>query len=224
MKYLFFIAALFFATYNTQAQDVRKVGPFNELVIKGKLDVYLEKGETEQVLIEGMGEDEGDLNISLQGGQLKLSLIDGWIKDDRRLRLRVQYVDLSRIRVLAGAILDSRETLTGDRLEVKAGSGADVELDIAVKSLEASAIEGAQLELTGTAQSQYVSTATGGQYNAMQLAVDRTEVRANTGGEARVVANTMLDATANTGGVVRYSGDPEEKYTKSNLAGEIRRY
>ncbi|MEL7222382.1 MAG: hypothetical protein AAGJ93_13755, partial [Bacteroidota bacterium] len=61
MKYLFIIAALF-ATYTIQAQDVRKVGPFNELVIKGKLDVYLEKGETEQILIEGAGEDEGDLN------------------------------------------------------------------------------------------------------------------------------------------------------------------
>ncbi|MEL7222972.1 MAG: DUF2807 domain-containing protein, partial [Bacteroidota bacterium] len=159
-----------------------------------------------------------------QGGQLKLSLVDGWIKDNRRLRVRVQYVDLGKIRVLAGALLDSRETISRDRLEIKAGSGAEVELDIAVNTLEASAIEGAQLELSGMAQSQYASTATGGQYDATQLAVDRTEVRANTGGEARVVANTMLDATANTGGVIRYAGDPEEKYTKSNLAGEIRKY
>jgi hypothetical protein len=223
MKHLIIVIALL-ATFTMQAQDIRKVGPFDELVIKGKLEVYLEKGDTEQIIIEGMGDDEDELNISLQGRELKLSLIDGWIKEDRRLRLRVQYLDLSKIRVLAGAILDSREILTGDRLEIKAGSGADVELKIEVNTLEASAIEGAQLELSGTADAQYVSTATGGQYDASQLSVDRTEVRANTGGEARVVANVALDATANTGGVIRYSGDPEEKYTKSNLAGEIRRY
>jgi hypothetical protein len=223
MKHLLIAIALL-ATFTIQAQDIRKVGPFDEIVIKGKLDVYLEKGDTEQVIIEGMGDDEDELNIILQGRELKLSLMDGWIKDDRRLRLRIQYRDLSKIRVLAGAILDSREIITADRLEIKVGSGADVELKIEVNTLEASAIEGARLELSGTTNTQYASTATGGQYDASELTANRTEVRANTGGEARVVANEALDATANTGGVVRYSGDPEEKYTKSNLAGEIRRY
>jgi hypothetical protein len=212
------------AFFNVQAQETRQVGPFNELVIKGKLEVMLEQGDTDQIIIEDSNVSEGDLNISLQGGTLKLSLVDGWLKGERGLRVTVRYHNLREIRVLAGATLESRETIVADRLEVKAGSGAQVDLTLEVNTLEAGAVEGAQLDLRGTANSQYASAATGGKYDGSRLECARTEAKANTGGEVTVVANAALDATANTGGRIRYIGEPAEKYTKSNLAGDIRGY
>lgn len=206
------------------AQETRQVGPFHELVVSGKLDVDLEQGETEQIIIESDDYPEGELNLSLRGGRLKLSLVDGWIKGDRRLRVRVQYRTLSSIRVTAGATLESRELITADRLEIKAGSGAEVDLEIEAHTLEAGAVEGAHLELSGNVRNQTASAATGGQYDASRLIADRTDVKANTGGEAYVVAREHLDAVANTGGQVKYSGNPSQKYTRSNLAGEIRQY
>lgn len=222
MKYLLFIFLL--ATQITYAQETRQIGPFNSLTISGKLEVYLEQGETDQVIIESTDYPEGELNISLKGSTLKLSLVDGWIKGDQRLRLRVQYRSLDEIRVLAGAAVSSREVITADRLELKAGSGAEVDLQLEVHTLEAAATEGARVELSGTVKNQYATANTGGEYDASRLASDRTEVKSNTGGLARVVANEHLDAVANTGGRIQYSGDPQEKYTRSNLAGEIRGY
>lgn len=220
MKKLLF--ALLFVTQLVQAQETRQVGPFNEIIVSGKLEVYLEQGEIDQIIIEDDDYPEGELNIGLRGGTLKLSLVDGWIKGDRRLRLRVQYRSLGSIRVLAGAALTSREVLTGERLTIKAGSGAEVELEVEVSTLEASASEGARLELSGSTQRQYATATTGGEYDAEQLAAEYTEVKANTGGEAYVVANEELDAVANTAGRIRYSGNPTQKYTRSNLAGDIR--
>jgi len=222
MKYLLFIFLL--ATQITYAQETRQIGPFNSLTISGKLEVYLEQGETDQVIIESTDYPEGELNISLKGSTLKLSLVDGWIKGDQRLRLRVQYRNLDEIRVLAGASLSSREVITADRLELKAGSGAEVDLELEVHTLESAATEGARVELSGSVKNQYATANTGGEYDASRLSSDRTEVKSNTGGLARVVANEHLDAVANTGGRIQYSGDPQEKYTRSNLAGEIRGY
>ena len=222
MKYLLFVLLL--ATQISYAQETRHIGPFKGLIVSGKLEVYLEHGETDQVIIESTDYPEGELNISLKGSTLKLSLVDGWIKDDRRLRLRVQYRNLDEIRVLAGATLSSREVITADRLELKVGSGAEVDLELEVHTLEAAATEGANVELSGTVKNQYATANTGGEYDASRLSSDHTEVKSNTGGLARVVANEHLDAVANTGGRIQYSGDPQEKYTRSNLAGEIRGY
>ncbi|MGH1433701.1 MAG: head GIN domain-containing protein [Lewinella sp.] len=222
MRYLLFVFLLATQITYAQAQETRQIGPFTGLVVSGKLEVYLEHGETDQIIIESTDYPEGELNISLKGSTLKLSLVDGWIKGDRRLRLRVQYRNLDEIRVLAGAALSSREILTADRLELKAGSGAEVDLQLEVHTLEAAATEGANVELSGTVKNQYATANTGGEYDASRLSSDRTDVKSNTGGLARVVANEHLDAVANTGGRIQYSGDPQEKYTRSNLAGEIR--
>ncbi|MEL6655604.1 MAG: head GIN domain-containing protein [Bacteroidota bacterium] len=219
MKQLPLLLLVFLANM-LSAQDTRQIGPFNELVVTGKLDVTLVQGETEQVVID-TDRYEDDINLSLRGGRLKLSLVDGWVKGDRRLRVTVHYRDLSEIRVTAGAELESEAVIVADQLEIKAGSGAEVDLELEVHTLEAGAVEGAVLELSGSVKNQYASAATGGMYNATRLAADRTEVKANTGGEARVVAMEHLDAVANTGGHIHYSGNPSQKYTRTNLAGDI---
>ena len=116
------------------------------------------------------------------------------------------------------------DTFTSDRLELKTGSGAALFIDVAVSTLEASVSEGGILDIAGDAERQYVSASTGGEYLGKDLDAAHTEVRANTGGEATIVAKTYLSATANTGGTIIYKGNPEEKYTKTSLAGEIRAY
>ena len=143
MKQLPLLLLVFLANL-LSAQDTRQVGPFNELVVTGKLDVTLVQGETGQVIIDS-DRYEDDININLRGGRLKLSLVDGWVKGDRRLRVTVQYTDLTEIRVTAGAELESETVIVADQLEIKAGSGAEVDLELEVHTLEAGAVEGAVL-------------------------------------------------------------------------------
>ena len=223
MRKLFFALSLI-SVFSLSAQTSRSMGPFNELVVSGKLDVLLVPGDTEEVIIYEEGHGEGQVNISIKGGTLKLNLLDGWLKGDRRIPVKVIYKDLRKIRVLAGAELQSDNPIVADQFEIKVGSGAEVELKLEVGSLEAGVTEGGVLELYGQVETQYVTASTGGEYSAEALNSENTHVKANTGGEARVVASKFINAVANTGGEIRYSGDPEEKYTKSNLAGDIRKY
>jgi len=221
MRKLFFALSLIF-TLSLSAQGSRSIGPFNEIVVSGKLDVLIVQGDTEEVIVYEEGHSEGQVNISIRGNTLKLNLLDGWLKGDRRIPVKIIYKDIHKIRVLAGAELQSDNTIIADQFEVKANSGAEVELKLEVGNLEGSAAEGAVLKLYGQAETQYVTASTGGEYNAEALSCVNTHVKANTGGEAHVVATKFIDANANTGGEIRYSGNPEEKYTRSNLAGDIR--
>lgn len=224
MQRILFAFVLTWIVGTAVAQDVRQVGPFDELILSGKLEVTLEAGDTEEVIIDAPDLSEDDINLTLRGGELRVGLVEGWFRDDRRARIRVRYRSLSLLRAQAGAIVRANEPIAGERLEIKATSGSEVTLEVKAHTLEAGAAEGANLELSGEVVNQYITANTGGVYDGDRLEADRTEVRANTGGEAWVIARSYLDAAAHTGGEVIYKGDPEEKYTKSNLAGEIRSF
>jgi hypothetical protein len=209
----------------THAQTIRQIGTFDEIVISGNLDVKLEQSETNEVHLDDRNGMDDAVNISIQGRRLKISLLDGWLRQNNStVRVLVRYERLVDIKVLAGAEVEVSETIETEKLAVKVGSGAELWLDVNTSILDGSASEGGELTISGTTRYQEASAATGGIYDASELQSEETNVRANTGGEATVVATRLLDAVANTGGQVRYLGDPEEKYTRSNLAGEIRGY
>jgi hypothetical protein len=209
----------------THAQTVRKVGSFDEIVISGNLDVKLEQSDANEVHLDDRDGMDDAVNVSIQGRRLKISLLDGWLRQNNTtVRVLVRYERLVDLKVIAGAQVEVSETIETDKLAVKTGSGAELWLDVNTNMLEASVSEGGELTISGNTRYQEVNAATGGVYDGSKLEAEETNVRANTGGEATVVATRLLDAVANTGGQVRYLGDPEEKYTRSNLAGEIRGY
>lgn len=223
MRKLFFALSII-SVFSLSAQSSRQVGPFDELVVSGKLDVLIVQGDTDEVIIYEEGRSEGQVNVSIRGNTLKLNLLDGWLKGDSRIPVKVIYKNLRKIRVLAGAELQSDNTIVANQFEVKVGSGAEAELKFDVGTLEGGASEGGVLKLYGQAETQYAAASTGGEYNAEAMTCETTHVKTNTGGEAYVVATKYIDATANTGGEIRYSGEPDERYVKSNLAGNIRQY
>jgi len=205
------------------AQDVRKLQPFDEILVSGNITVLLQKGEEESATVEAHGISEDKISVYVKNGKLKLQLLDGFFYKNVDVNIVVTYRTLRLVNGIAGARVKSDAVIEADLFAVKAGSGAQVELEIKVNSLSAIASEGGELNLSGTTASQSASAATGGNYRALNLQCDRTEVRASTGGQAVVVALKSLDASVNTGGEVVYSGDPEERNTRNMLSGEIRK-
>ncbi len=206
-----------------QAQDVRQLSPFDAISVTGNIEVILKKGTENKAEVSTWGIDEDDVNVFVKRNVLKLQLLKNIFERDEKVTIYVTYTHLRGIKANAGAMVYSDEALTGDKLTIKVNSGAQVDMDIQFAALDANVTEGGILELAGTVESQTISAGTGGQYRGLHLECSRTHVRANTGGQATVVATESLDASANTGGSIEYSGDPDQRYTKSLLAGEIRR-
>ncbi len=208
-----------------QAQDdVRQLDAFKEITISGKLRVELVPGDSERAEIYSEDHAPDDVNFKWRGDHLRISLVEGLVKDTEPVYIRLTYRELTSVRASAGAQLKSDYVIKADELDIKASSGAQMTLEIDTKRVEVSASEGGQIELSGTTEEQDASASTGGQYDGHRLRSPRTYVRASTGGRTRVEATDFLDAVANTGGWVEYSGNPAKKYTKSILAGSIEKY
>jgi hypothetical protein len=217
------ILALFAAQAALQAQGERKLQPFDGISVTGNIEVILEKGEEEKAEIYAEGVSEDEVSVFLSRGELKIKMLNSLFSRNQSIKVHVTYRELRTIRAHAGARIGSEEVVRGDKVHVRATSGARIDLAVEVNALKGEATEGGIVELRGKTTSQDATAATGGQYLGLDLASERTYVRANTGGKASVVAFKLLDAAANTGGAIEYEGNPEEKYTRSVIAGEIRK-
>lgn len=223
IRFFSLLFCLVFATHFLAAQQVRQVRDFDELILSGRLEVVLVAGAVSQVEILHSDIPEDKINISHSGSALRISTLNRIAEDDR-VSLRITYQTLRGVKALAGAEVRNEGDLTGDKLSLRAGSGSVMQLQVQANALDAAAGEGGLLTLLGEVKDQDINASTGGRVVARDLEAQRTYVRASTGGEATVVARAELDAAANTGGKVYYAGNPEQKYTRTTLAGEIHQY
>lgn len=223
---LFFLVAvaLLGLSVAASAQSERKLSPFDAVSVTGNIEVILVPGDEEKAVIEVFGLDEGDVSVYVTHNTLRLQLINSMFKREEKARIQVTYKQLRSVKGNAGGkIGNSGHTLEADKLYVRATSGSEVNLNVKVNALDAGALEGGVLHLEGSADTQDATAATGAKYEALDLDCRRTFIRANTGGQAEVAALELLDANANTGGVIRYRGNPNEHNSKTMLSGEVQK-
>ncbi|MBV6427255.1 MAG: hypothetical protein KIPDCIKN_01771 [Haliscomenobacter sp.] len=223
MKKVILIAALLgFFLHPLWSQKTFQVETFDALLVSGNIQVILEPGEKEKVVlyIDGIPEDE--ITVKVSQGTLRLISLNSFLYKNEVIKAYVTYNKLREIRANAGSSVSCDTELQGDQLEARAGSGAQLRLKVKANALEASAMEGGQLYLDGASENLDCTAATGGQFFGAGLTSKRVYVRANTGGRAEVHATEHLEVSANTGGEIIYHGDPQTKYVKSILGGEVR--
>ena len=211
-----------FLQYAAIGQKKYDIDPFQEISVTGNINVQLEAGEEESLKIEFEGLPEDKISIKVVQGELRLYSLNSLLYKDVRVNAYITYKNLKGIKANGGANIRNKGEINSTALEIKTGSGASADLDIRTGALEASATEGGTLNLRGEAETQEVWAATGGNYLAATLETLRSYVRCNTGGKAEVKASELLEITANTGGEVVYYGEPEKKYEKSILGGNVR--
>lgn len=221
MRKILFIS-LFFAAQISFAQVEYTLDNFDEISVTGNIEVTLRPGDSTKAVVETFGIPEGDVNVFVKGQMLRLSIINSLFYKNEKVKVTVYYKTIRSIRANAGAQVESTAVLEGDFLEVRAGSGAVVELELQTNKLESNATEGAIIRLKGTVESQKARATTGGHVDALEVACEHTYARAGTGGQVEVAANATLDAYANLGGEIRFSGDPERKGNRNFLGGEVR--
>lgn len=218
------LGLVFFSALNSiHAQDERKLDYFDAISVAGDVELVLTSGEQAKAIITAEGISEDDVSVFIKGKTLKIQLLEGLFHGGHHAKVEVTYQQLRALKASAGAKVRTTNPITGDQFDMRASSGAQIELSVEVNSLVAGVTEGAYIEIEGHTETQEVSAATGGQFRGLDLQCSRTYVRANTGGQAEVVASKKLDANATTGGQIDYTGDPEEKSTRSLISGGIQK-
>lgn len=223
MKYLLFLYLTLIAPRLwAQQSESRSIGSFTGVRAASGVEVFLEKGDKEMVRIQLAEGDPSEVRTEVSGGYLRIYIDSHWGKMSG-VKVYVTYTRLDAIFASAAAKIQHNGVLKVRELTIGAASAADIELAIDVDELEVNASSAADVTLSGKAKTAELEAGSAGEIKALDLEVETTTISCSSAALVQVTVTKSIEARANSGGSIRYRGNPPRAITHSGSAGSVRR-
>lgn len=208
------------------SRQTRTVTAFHGISVSSGINLYLTQDNKQQVTVEADEDDLEDLVTRVEGGILKIYMKNqsswfafDWNHNDRNVY--VSFTTLDLLQASAGSDVSSQAVLNLENLELDSSSGADVKLELKASRVKAQSSSGSDIRLSGTAHSLEASASSGSDIDADGLLTKTCKANASSGSDIRVQVTEQLDADANSGGGISYSGNPAHKNINESSGGDV---
>jgi hypothetical protein len=219
---LFFLLLLVFQTWAQESQQ-RNVGPFSGVKVAEGIDVYLKKGDKESVRVEVTGTKIENIITEVSGSYLKVHMASGNFRGRIDAKVYVTYVKLDKLSASSAGNIFTDEAIRSEDLEVQTSSAGNIEIKVDAGNLEVSASSAGQVEISGRAKSLSVDASSAGQIDAYDLESDKVEAEASSAGSIKLNVGSSLNASASSGGSIRYRGNPGKSITNASSGGSVKK-
>lgn len=217
---------IFSVSFQVFAENkTRKLGEFDQLLLKSKFQVSLKQGDENKVEIEVLeeGEDLENLITEVKKGVLEIYTKNKDFKD-KNFHVTVYYKNLKEITVKNdGEIFtEPNVILKSDKIALKCSIGGKIKVGVETKELHATIQQGGSILLHGKADEFHAEVFTGGNLSASKLENLKTWAAVKLGGTIIVRPKEYLNGKA-SGGTIKYQGTPKTIEKKESLGGEIKK-
>ncbi|MGV8815811.1 MAG: head GIN domain-containing protein [Gelidibacter sp.] len=196
-------------------------GSFDQIQVSRGLDVYLTQSETESLTVQA-DENLHDIIITkIEGNVLKI-YADKNIRYATTQKVMVNFKSISKISTSSGSDIYSTGIISADNLELESASGSHMDLDLNVNSLECKASSGSDLKIKGTANQLFAKASSGSAIDATHLTTLTTNATSSSGADIVVNVSKELTAKAESGGAIKYLGNPEKVNTSGSVSGSVK--
>ena len=225
MKNLFIACLVLLNTLvaNAQSSQTRSIGSFTGVKVAEGVDVYLKKGDKESIRVEVTGTSVDNVITEISGSYLKVHMKDGKHISNFDAKVYVTYVKLDRLSASSAGSIFSEETIKTSTLEVGASSAGSIDISLDADAVTASSSSAGEVELRGKTKSLEVDANSAGEVDAYDLEAQRVIAESNSAGSIKINVIDDLNANANSGGSIRYRGNPNKSITTSNSGGSVKK-
>jgi hypothetical protein len=199
----------------------RGTSSFERVVIRGNFQVYYTLSETAELTVIADANLHEYISTEVRGNELIIRTTQP-IRSRKDLRVNIGSPNLSFVEASAAAGFFTTQPLELQKLGLLSNAGARMDVTGNFDNLDVTQNAGSRVKLSGTAQHLVVTSNAGGNVDAIDLEAVFARVEANAGASITVNAQE-IDASANAGGSIRYSGNPSFRSMNSNAGGSISR-
>ena len=207
---------------NVTTTDRALTSDFNAIEVSRGLDVYLTQGETEGIRVQADKNLQEIIKVEVENGVLNIYAEEN-ISSAASKKVMVNFKNINKILTSSGSDVVSTTIITADKLEIHTSSGCDVELEVDVENLICEASSGSDIKLSGITSTFRADASSGSDIKAAQLKALKTNAQANSGADITVNTSKELTANANSGGDIKYYGNPEKVEKNDSPSGNIRK-
>jgi len=224
MKVLMLALTLWSGVALAQKSETREVGSFRGVKSGEAIDVYLKKGDKESVRVEVSGESLSNILTEISGSFLKIHIRDNsFFRSRVDVKVYVTYVTLERIYASSASNVFSEGVIKSKSLEIQGSSAADIEIAVEADDVDIRASSAADVIIEGRAKSIRADASSSGDIDAYALQVESAEAKASSAGSIKLSVSQGLEASASSGGSVRYRGNPQRTNTHSSSGGSVKK-
>lgn len=193
---------------------------FSSLAVSGSVRVEIIPSTSHEMSIVAKNGMPEDVNYEIKDGELKIRA-GADLKQENEIAIKLPYSKLTSIEAATGAVINSREDLRSETLDLRALTGGKIELSIEARMVDAKITQFSDIILYGKTVSQNVLATTGGNYLAYDMESDESIAKATSGAQIKIRASKKIEAIANSKGFIAYIGDPKSSHTQTSLGGVV---
>jgi hypothetical protein len=207
----------------------RTVGDFHGIAIHSGIDLYLNQGGDESVVVSATDPEVRDRIVTeVKDGILNIYLDDkfhwsDWSWHNRKLKAYVSCKVLDELKASGGSDIYIDQSIKSQKLELHLSGGSDVRGKLEVGDLTVGQSGGADAYISGTASQLTVHVSGGSDFHGYELAVDNCRAQASGGSDVYVTVNKELDASASGGSDIHYKGSGAVHETHTSGSGSVSR-
>lgn len=220
LSFLLFMAVVF--TVEAQKSQTRTPGSFNKVEVGGSFDVFITRGNRDEVRLESGSFDLSKVITELDGRTLEIKLEKG---NYRNVDVKV-YVTIRDLEAV-GASGSGNVLLASDFGAAEFSIGLSGSGNIKAKNINAEKlnvgmsgsgeveIEGGEVEYANIGQSG------SGKFDAINLNAERVKIGKSGSGDTYIGASQSLTVGSSGSGNVYYRGNPENKSIASSGSSRV---
>ncbi len=202
----------------------RSVSDYDQIKLKGSLDVSLVSGTEGKITIEGESNLIDYIITEVEGDVLKIYVKKGYYlkpTKGKKLVITVPFQDINQVTLSgAGDIYGSDPIKASDFKTGVSGSG-DIKLAVEANTVWAQVSGSGDLVLKGTADSFNSTVSGSGDLAAYDLNAKNVTATVSGSGDIEVMATSSLKARVSGSGDIFYKGNPGKEDKKVSGSGDI---
>ena len=201
--------------------ETRQVGDFTEVEACCSFRVELTQSPT-AIRVEGESNLLEYVVTEVRADRLDIRFKNNAsINSKKDITVYVSTPELTYVGAGAAADVYATGMFEGDRLRLDVSSGARLDMQFTGNELRAEANSGGHLRVSGRGRALDVDASSGAQIEAKDYAAEEVDAEASSGAGVEVNVSERLEASANSGGRVRYRGDASHINIRGGSGGSV---
>lgn len=202
----------------------RTVPVYDQIKVKGSLDVTLISGKEGTITIEGESNLIEYIKTDVDNGSLKIYTKKGFYLSPsftKKIMITVPFEDITQVTLSGSGSINGSDRIKGDDFKTAVSGSGNIKLAVSATKVWGQVSGSGDLKLTGNTENLHTNVTGSGDINAYDVTAENVYATITGSGDIEVTANASLTGRITGSGDIFYKGEPKKEDKKVTGSGDI---